>query len=43
MKLTVPGRSYNDMPVYRYAEVLLNFAEAKAELGELSQETSTRV
>lgn len=31
------GRSYNDMPVYRYAEVLLNFAEAKAELGELSQ------
>ena len=25
------------MPVYRYAEVLLNFAEAKAELGELSQ------
>ena len=24
--------SYNDMPVYRYAEVLLSYAEAKAEL-----------
>lgn len=27
----------NDLPVFRYAEVLLNFAEAKAELGTLSQ------
>ncbi|MDD4490273.1 MAG: RagB/SusD family nutrient uptake outer membrane protein [Paludibacter sp.] len=27
----------NDIIVYRYAEVLLNFAEAKAELGTLSQ------
>ncbi|WP_160712771.1 RagB/SusD family nutrient uptake outer membrane protein [Chitinophaga solisilvae] len=27
----------NDMPVFRYAEVLLNYAEAKAELGQLSQ------
>ena len=26
-----------DMPVFRYAEVLLNFAEAKAELGTLTQ------
>lgn len=26
-----------DLPVYRYAEVLLNFAEAKAELGTLTQ------
>lgn len=30
-------RSYNDMPVFRYAEVLLNYAEAKAELGTLTQ------
>jgi hypothetical protein len=27
----------NDLPVFRYAETLLNFAEAKAELGELTQ------
>lgn len=31
------NRSENDMPVFRYAEVLLNYAEAKAELGTLSQ------
>lgn len=31
------GRSTNDMPIFRYAEVLLNFAEAKAELGTLTQ------
>lgn len=31
------NRSYVDMPVYRYAEVLLDYAEAKAELGELTQ------
>lgn len=31
------GQSTNDMPIIRYAEVLLNFAEAKAELGTLSQ------
>ncbi|MCH5597722.1 RagB/SusD family nutrient uptake outer membrane protein [Niabella ginsengisoli] len=31
------NRSYNDMPIMRYAEVLLNFAEAKAELGTLTQ------
>lgn len=30
-------RSVNDMPVYRYAETLLNYAEAKAELGQLTQ------
>lgn len=30
-------RSSVDFPVYRYAEVLLAFAEAKAELGELTQ------
>ncbi len=27
----------NDLPVFRYAEVLLNYAEAKAELGQFSQ------
>ena len=32
------NRSTNDMPVIRYAEVLLNFAEAKAELGTLTQQ-----
>lgn len=31
------GRNVNDMPIFRYAEVLLNFAEAKAELGTLTQ------
>ena len=30
-------RNTNDLPVYRYAEVLLNYAEAKAELGTLTQ------
>lgn len=30
--------SYNDMPVIRLAEVYLNFAEAKAELGTLTQQ-----
>ena len=30
-------RATNDVPVYRYAEVLLNYAEAKAELGEFGQ------
>lgn len=30
-------RSTNDLPVYRYAEILLNYAETKAELGTLSQ------
>ena len=33
-----PDRSINDLPVYRYAEVLLNYAEAKAELGTLTQD-----
>ena len=31
-------RSTCDLPVFRYAEVLLNFAEAKAELGTLTQD-----
>ncbi len=30
--------NYNDVPLARYAEVLLNYAEAKAELGELSDD-----
>ena len=30
-------RSTCDLPVFRYGEVLLNFAEAKAELGTLTQ------
>jgi hypothetical protein len=29
--------SFNSIPIMRYAEVLLNYAEAKAELGTLSQ------
>lgn len=29
--------SYNSLPIIRYAEVLLNYAEAKAELGEFDQ------
>lgn len=32
------GKSYTDLHVIRYAEVLLMYAEAKAELGELTQE-----
>lgn len=32
------GASYQDISIIRYAEVLLNFAEAKAELGILTQE-----
>ena len=32
----VYGANGNDIPVMRYAEVLLNYAEAKAELNELS-------
>ena len=30
--------SFNDIPVFRYAEVLLDYAEAKAELGTLTQD-----
>lgn len=32
------GKSYTDLPIIRYAEVLLMYAEAKAELGTLTQE-----
>ena len=31
------SKSPNPLPIFRYAEVLLNFAEAKAELGTLTQ------
>ena len=31
------GKSPNPLPVFRYAEVLLNYAEAKAELGTITQ------
>ena len=31
------NKSYNDLPLFRTAEVYLNFAEAKAELGTLTQ------
>jgi hypothetical protein len=31
------NKSYTPLPIFRYAEVLLNYAEAKAELGTLSQ------
>lgn len=30
-------KDINDMPIFRFAEVLLNYAEAKAELGSLTQ------
>lgn len=32
------GKSYTDLPIFRYAETLLIYAEAKAELGTLTQE-----
>lgn len=32
------GNSYTDIPFIRYAEVLLNYAEARAELGKLTDE-----
>lgn len=31
------GRNDNDIPILRYAEVLLNYAEAKAELGQIDE------
>lgn len=35
---SVWGTSYNDLPISRYAEILLIYAEAKAELGKITQE-----
>lgn len=40
--LSLETRNNLDIPLYRYAEVLLNFAEAKAELGLLTQEDLDR-
>lgn len=37
-RLDLVGNSYNSIPVIRYAEVLLNYAEAKAELGTFTEE-----
>ena len=37
-QITSRGDSYTDLPVSRYAEILLIYAEAKAELGKLNQE-----
>jgi hypothetical protein len=36
-KYDTPSANDNDLPVYRYAEILLNLAEAKAEKGNLTQ------
>jgi len=36
------GKSANDMPIFRFAETLLNFAEAKAEKGTITQEDLDR-
>lgn len=36
------AKSANDMPIFRYAEVLLNYAEAKAERGTIVQEDIDR-
>lgn len=36
------GKSANDMPIFRFAETLLNFAEAKAEKGNITQDDLDR-
>ena len=36
------GKAYTDLPLIRYAEVLLMYSEAKAELGELTQDDIDR-
>jgi len=36
------AKSPNPLPIFRYAEVLLNFAEARAELGALTQQDLDR-
>lgn len=40
--LNLESRNNLDIPLYRYAEVLLNFAEAKAELGIITQDDLDR-
>lgn len=39
--LDAKAESYNSVPVFRYAEVLLNYAEAMAELNQFTQEVWT--
>ena len=41
-KDTNTSKCDNDVPLMRYAEVLLNYAEAKAELGEMTEEVWNR-
>lgn len=36
--LKIASQAYNDLPLFRLAEMYLNYAEAKAELGTLTQE-----
>src|SRR5690606_13804203 len=36
------ANGYNPMPIFRYAEILLNYAEALAELGGLTQPEANR-
>ncbi|MEG0807824.1 MAG: RagB/SusD family nutrient uptake outer membrane protein [Alistipes sp.] len=36
------AQSYNSLPIFRYAEVLLNYAEARAELGSFTEDDWTR-
>lgn len=36
-EVTTGGKNHTDAPIFTYAEVLLNFAEAKAEQGSLTQ------
>lgn len=38
MSMDGGARNYSNIPLVRYAEVLLNYAEAKAELGEMTDE-----
>jgi hypothetical protein len=33
---------YNGLPIYRYAEILLNYAEAKAELGQFTADIANK-
>lgn len=41
-KLDATPKNYNSIPIIRYAEVLLNYAEAKAELGEFTDADWTK-
>ncbi len=40
--MDMSGQSAQDLPLFRYGEVLLNFAEAKTELGTISQDDIDR-